>query len=113
MATSAPPAAAPVSLVDFCGFLSLDDAREARARLRAVGIRTEITIRDALGAPDEDEHWLRVDRDRMQQVVAELGYEPAESDESAEGFQCDACGAAVVGDAAKCPKCGARFEDPP
>lgn len=57
------PRAPTGQLVDFCGFLSLDEAREARDRLRAAGIGSEIAIREA---PDSDpdgpvteEYWLR------------------------------------------------------
>jgi hypothetical protein len=97
-------------LIDYCGFLSLDDARRARDRVRALDIRAEITIRDGHG-PGDEEYWLRVERDRMGQVVAELGEEPAEPDDEPGRFQCGACGASVAGDASACPKCGARFED--
>ena len=85
-----PPAVAgPVHLADYCGFLSLEEAREARDRLRADRIRSEIVIREApeapLDHPVSEEYWLRVDAARLREVASVLGdvpeVEPAPSDD--------------------------------
>ncbi len=107
-APAATPSATRGRLADFCGFLTLDEARHARDRLRTRGILTEIAIRDTPGTADE-EYWLRVERDRVPQVVAELGEEPA--DEGPGSFQCDACHQMLPGDATVCSRCGQQFED--
>src|SRR5512134_2178891 len=63
------PVAATVSMAEYCGFVSLEEARGARDRLRLDGIRSEIVIRDAphpaAGEVPEEEYWLRVDRGRF------------------------------------------------
>jgi len=62
----------PVRLSDYCGFLSLDEAREARDLLRTHGIASEIVLREALDADPEgpfaEEAWLRVDVARLNEV---------------------------------------------
>ena len=110
---------ASVALVDYCGFVSLDEARQARDRLRAEGIRGEIVIRDEsddAGRLDE-EYWLRVDRDHFRQASQLLGFDEAavedaeESDDEESTFQCGECGAEVAAEESFCPGCGARFEE--
>jgi len=107
--------AAVVHLVDYCGFVSLDEARQARQRLRSEDIRGEIVIRDdargAQAGPPGEEYWLRVDRTRLQDVHAMLGFDEASGQSADAGFQCDACGADVGADESTCPSCGASFED--
>jgi hypothetical protein len=100
-----------VSLVEYCGFLALDEAQDARARLRALGIRSELVVRDATDASDGEEYWLHVDRDRLAEVTRELGYDAVEPTESDGAFHCGECDATVPEDATSCPGCGARFED--
>jgi len=56
-------------MVSYCGFLDLDEAREARERLRGAGIRSEIVIRDAPEEPEKEEYWLRVPHSRVDQVT--------------------------------------------
>lgn len=68
-----PGAAAP--MVSYCGFLQLDDAREARARLREAGVSSEIVIRDAPEDPGAEEYWLRVPQDSLARVSRCLGDE--------------------------------------
>lgn len=71
----APPPDGPVRCVDYCGFFSLDEARENREVLRGQGIRSEIAIRDAPappGEPVEEEYWLRVEAGRMKEAAALL-----------------------------------------
>ncbi len=113
---SAAPAPVLVQMAEYCGFLSLDDARDARDRLRREAIRSEIVIREPLGsgvdAPVQEEYWLRVERDRYRQAAAILGFDEADSP-SGEGdtFSCGECGADIAAEELFCPKCGARFED--
>ena len=110
-AVEAAPAAGPVPLAEYCGFLGLDEAREARARLRGLGIRTEVVLRDAPHAPDGEEYWLRVDRARLAEAAQVLGYHDAAEADVASEFRCEECGASVPADAAACPRCGLKFED--
>lgn len=107
-----------VTMVEYCGFVSLDEARQARERLRGDGVRAEIVIRDGpehAGRPTE-EYWLRVDRDRFAQASQLLGFDEAaavDTDESDDEstFQCGECGAEVAAEESFCPGCGARFEE--
>jgi hypothetical protein len=107
----AAPAAGPVPMAEYCGFLELDEAREARARLRGLGIRTEVVLRDAAHAPDAEEYWLRVERARLAEAAQELGYHEVEESDAAQEFRCEECGASVPADASACPRCGLKFED--
>ncbi|HKQ62853.1 MAG TPA: hypothetical protein VJS92_16290 [Candidatus Polarisedimenticolaceae bacterium] len=109
--TGVAPARAAGPLLDFCGFLSLDEARDARERLREQRIRSDIVIRDA---PGEDpgtvleEYWLRVEQTGFALAASLLGYDAAEEPVS---VACSECGHAVAADASRCPKCGASFEE--
>jgi hypothetical protein len=106
------PPAPPVPLVEFCGFVSLDEARRARDQLRQAGIRWEIMIREAspdLHSVDQEEYWLRVEAPRMREVVTILGYDAADSGEG--DLTCDSCGHTVSESEPSCPSCGARFDD--
>jgi rubrerythrin len=109
-------------MIDYCGFLELEDARRARDRLRAESVRADIVIREApdsdLSGPAREEYWLRVERQRYRDAAALL-----ESDEAAtveheeepggedDSFSCGDCGHLVAADERFCPSCGARFED--
>ncbi len=101
-------------MVDYCGFLGLEEAREARDGLRLKGIRSEIVIREspesAIDQPIAEEYWLRVDHGRYRECSAILGYAHVEPDEQA-GFNCSSCGQLVTAEESYCPECGARFED--
>jgi hypothetical protein len=120
-ARAAPPAVAPLGplrLTDYCGFLTLDEARAARDRLRGERIRSEIVIREstdaALDRPAREEYWLRVDVSRLRDVASVLGDVPEVEEAAAAdgaGFACGACGGHVAEDATRCPSCGARFDD--
>jgi hypothetical protein len=107
------PPAAPVALAEYCGFLELDDARHARALLRAERIACEIVIREAPDAnpstPLREEYWLRVDRDRYREVHALVG-EP-ELATAADGFACSRCGQPAASEETFCASCGARFDE--
>jgi hypothetical protein len=104
-------AAGPLSLADYCGFLAIEEAREARSRLRGRGIRSEIVVREAADAPEGEEYWLRVESAKLAEVAQELEYHQVEEPAAEPGFRCEACGAAVPEDAEACPGCGLKFED--
>lgn len=115
----APPAEAdlPVRLVEYCGFVALDDARQARDELRAKRIDSEILIRArpdvGRNGPVEEEFWIRVDSSRLREATAILGAPPeVEDDDASESgsFACGECGATVAEDETFCAGCGARFE---
>ena len=106
-----------VSLVEYCGFLVLDDARQARDRLHVDGILTEIVIRNLSAgmptAPVKEEFWIRVPSDQVRRVTAILdeGEEPKPQRAApAESVSCSECGKAVRSEEVFCPHCGARFE---
>ncbi len=109
----------PTKLVEYCGYFSLDEARDARDRLRVRRIRSEIVLREPPDAswdePAAEEYWLRVDAGRTREVSAILGAIPEEdaagADEAEDelGFACGACKQALGGDEVFCPKCGTRF----
>jgi hypothetical protein len=100
-------------LVDYCGFLSLDEARQARDGLRARGLASEIVIRDPAeaDAPGAEEYWLRVPAGAFRQVRGILGYDAVEDAEeaAAESVSCSECGASVEAEESFCPQCGSRF----
>jgi len=112
-----PAPAYPVRMAEYCGFLSLDDARHARDRLRHERIRSEIVLREPpdvdWNGPVREEAWLRVEAARLREVAVLLGDIPeleveGEADEAT--FECGNCGHDVAEDESFCPKCGARFE---
>jgi hypothetical protein len=102
-------------MVDYCGFLGLVEAREARDSLRLEGIRSEIVIREspesAIDRPIKEEYWLRVEHGSYRSCSAILGFDHVEPDEDDAAFNCSSCGQIVSAEASICPKCGARFED--
>jgi len=115
--TASPPGRAPqrqapafVPMVEYCGFVSLDDARDARSTLRNARIRTEILIRDAVDTDAEEEYWLRVERARFQEATGLLGYDAAEASTEDETPTCGACGERVRAEESFCARCGERFE---
>lgn len=109
-----PPPDEPLRLADYCGFLSLEEALEARMRLRRERIRTEVVLREPADAdldrPPQDEYWLRVDISRLREIRT-LVDPPAEVAPGDEEFGCSECGAMVRADADSCPGCGVRFDD--
>jgi hypothetical protein len=107
-----------VRMGEYCGFLSLGDARHARDQLRERRIRSDIVVREPsdarLDQPVREEYWLRVDTSRVRDVAAILGGVPEVEEEAADeasGFECGDCGQHVAENETFCPKCGARFED--
>jgi len=110
------PASSPLSLVEYCGFVSLEDARRARDQLFSETIGSEIAIRVAPhpeGLGPHEEYWLRVDRARYKDVVRLLGYDEAQApaEEDPGSFACGECGREVAAEESFCAGCGARFED--
>jgi hypothetical protein len=106
--------AADEPTVNFCGFLALDEARQARDKLREAGVPAEILIRDvpgsAAGQDVQEEFWLRVRPRDFRAVVGIVGFAPAESDPGDDSFKCSACGATVHATDDACPGCGLGFE---
>jgi hypothetical protein len=101
--------AAPTRLVEYCGFLSLDEARQSRDLLLAEAIAWEITIRPADGGGEE--FWLRVDSTQTRRVATLLGDVPVVDEQDAGGFSCGECKAHVGENDDVCPGCGARFDE--
>jgi hypothetical protein len=116
VAAEAPPG--PVRLAEYCGYFSLDDARNARDRLREQRIRSDIVVREPPDAswdePVREEYWLRVDISCARKIAAVLGDVPEVEDAAGgedSGFACGDCGQKVAADETFCPQCGARFDD--
>ncbi len=106
-----------VRFAEYCGYLSLDDARQARDQLRRERIRYEIVLREPPEAdweePAREEYWLRIDASQAKRVVQILGGVPpvaGDTDED-DSFACGDCGHKVADEETFCPKCGARFDD--
>ena len=108
-----------VRFAEYCGYLSLEEARDARDQLRRERIRYEIVLREPPEAdwdePAREEYWLRIDASQAKRVVQILGGVPAVAGETEEedddSFACGDCGQKVATDEVFCPKCGARFDD--
>jgi hypothetical protein len=102
-------------MVNFCGFLHLDEARAARDAVRASNRRAEILICEPPGAkldvPPVEEYWLRVAPDHFRAVAALIGEPPPAAHHDDDAFQCSACGATVQGSDTKCPGCGLGFDE--
>lgn len=111
-----PPPLRPITMVDYCGFFTMNEAQQARAELRLGRIRSELVLREPADArwdaPANDEFWLRVDASRLDDVHALLaGGEPAtDAGADDESFACSECGCALTEEQTVCPKCGARFD---
>jgi hypothetical protein len=113
-AAASPPSAVP--MVEYCGFLDLDEARQARGMLRREGIRSDVLIRESPdtepGGPIVEEYWLRVESCDFRRAAPILGYDGAESEGSSESSSaCGECGSEVSSEEAFCPHCGKRFEE--
>ncbi len=104
-------------MLDYCGFLSLEDARHARDLLRPRRIQSEIVIRDASESGPAhrsgEEYWLRVPARSFPQAAEVLGHDAAEGSESVQTgtFACSECGESVGEDESFCAHCGARFDE--
>jgi len=103
-----------VRFAEYCGYLSLEEARDARDQLRRERIHYEIVLREPPEAdwdePAREEYWLRIDASQAKRVVQILGGVPAVTEDD-EGFACGDCGQKVATEEVFCPKCGARFDD--
>jgi hypothetical protein len=100
-------------LVDFCGYFSLEEARDARDRLRRERIPSEIAIREApdssLDEPAREEFWIRFSASDMKVAQALLGFdEPAETEKfpSDGASRCGSCGAELAAGESFCAHCG-------
>ena len=103
------------ALAVFCGFITLDEARHARDKVRGARLPAEILIRDAprtaAEAPVQEEFWLRVRPKDFRVIEGLIGFEPAATAGADDAFGCSACGATVHGSDEACPGCGLRFEE--
>ena len=99
-----------VKRAEFCGFLSLDEAAEARASLAEVGLSSEILIRDAPRLQGEDaardEFWLRVDPDDTEAVGKVLEMESENPADGPEPLRCPECNAKLDARDRLCLGCG-------
>jgi hypothetical protein len=102
-------------LAVFCGFLTLDEARQARDKVRGAKLPADILIREtpgaAAGAPIQEEFWLRVRPRDFAAIENLIGFEPAASTGADDTFQCSACNSTVQASDDACPGCGLRFEE--
>lgn len=101
--------------VDFCGFLDLTEAREARDELRRRGVLARIVLREnptgSLEGPVNEEFWLQVQAHDVPATVTCLGVDAADSEPDTGGtFRCSECGNDVNEAEAFCSGCGMRFE---
>jgi len=107
--------AAEEATVNFCGFLSLDEARAARDKVRATSRRAEILICEGPesrpGEAMQEEYWLRVPPHDFRAVASLIGFEPHVATEGDDSFACSACGATVQASDERCPGCGLGFEE--
>jgi len=108
------PTRAIGSLVDYCGFFTLEEAREARDLLRGHRIVSEIAIREAPeSSPDgpiREEFWIRFASSDLRAARTLLG--PVEAEEESSGGiatrPCPECGSDVAAGESFCARCGAR-----
>jgi len=102
-------------MINFCGFLTLDDARHARDTIRGARLPAEILIRDAPKdadeAPPQEEYWLRIRPKDLRTVDGLIGSERAVAVTADDAFQCSACQATVHASDLACPGCGMQFEE--
>jgi hypothetical protein len=107
--------AAEEATTNFCGFLTLDEARHARDKVRDARLTAEILIKDVPGTAAEasvqEEFWLRVRPRDFRAIVGLIGFEPVETADVDGAFGCSACGATVHASDDACPGCGLRFEE--
>jgi hypothetical protein len=106
--------AAEEATANFCGFLTLEEARDARNKLREAKLPAEILIRDVpggnAGQTGQEEYWLRVRPQDFRATVGIVGFTPVEAEEAEDAFKCSACGTTVHATDDACPGCGLGFE---
>ena len=115
------PVPVAVQLVDICGYLDLDEARQVRDQLHQHRIASELVIRTSPETPAAgdvvEEYWLRAEAGQIRQVKAMLeGSAPAPAadsaaDSAAQGFKCSSCGRPVHEEETFCANCGMRFSE--
>lgn len=108
-----------VRLIDICGYLDLDEARQVRDELHQHKIVSELVIRTSPETPTAgevvEEYWLRAEAGRIREIKEMIeGSAPAApadsaADSAAEGFQCSHCGRPVNKEEVFCANCGRRF----
>ena len=102
------------TLAAFCGFLTIEEARQARNKLRGAKLPADILIREEPGATSvstlKEEFWLRVRPTDFAVVEGLIGFEPAAAAGGDDTFGCSACGVTVHASDEECPGCGLRFE---
>jgi hypothetical protein len=102
-------------MVDYCGFFTLEEARQAREALRRRAIPSEISVRE-VGEPGpegryREEYWIRFSAADFDAASAVLGYE--ETRAADERLTCPRCAAVVAAAEVFCPSCGIRFGERP
>ena len=110
-----------VQLIDICGYLDLDEARQVRDQLHQHKIASELVIRTSPETPAAgdvvEEYWLRAEAAQIRQVKAlieESAPVPAAgsaADRASEGFKCSNCGRPVNKEESFCANCGMRFSE--
>jgi hypothetical protein len=114
-APAEPVPAAFIPMADYCGFLDLDEARQARDVLRRERIVSDILIREgpetSPDGPIQEEYWLRVEAARFRMAAPILGFDQAEQGvDDTETSTCSKCGYQFAAQEQFCPGCGTRFE---
>lgn len=109
------PAPAVGPMAEYCGFLDLDEARQARDTLRRERIAADILIQEGPetgpDGPIQEEYWLRVEATRFRLAAPILGFDRAEqAADDAETSTCGTCGYQFAAEEQFCPGCGSRFE---
>ena len=105
------------TMANYCGFLTLEEARQARDLLRRERIPSEILIRSVTAegeSASQEEYWLRVPVRGFPAAAALLGYDEAVEHRSAEENQtlsCSECGEPASEHETFCAHCGARFDE--
>ena len=111
---ASPPDTAPTPepTSAYCGFLSLEEARDAKRKMRGAGFHAEILIRDGRDehGREIEEFWLLVPPRAFKAAQEIVGFDHAEVPDDGEVL-CSVCDRRVPEDAPRCPHCGARFED--
>lgn len=102
-------------MINFCGFLTLEDARAARDTIREAKRPAEILIRDAPKTDDaaapQEEYWLRVRPKDVPKIDELIGSERIVTETPGDAFLCSACGTTVHASDLACPGCGMQFEE--
>lgn len=107
------PARLASAMVDLVGYVDEVQARDARARLKAVNIPCELVVRDAFGPPSEttgDEYWIRVPGSSAGDAVKALGTaaltlgDLEETPPDLQEDRCPSCGASLGPDE-DCTRC--------